>query len=80
MDSAANKTVRRTPATVRAALEDIQAHCLSSRDEWQRLMRMAEQRMDPAMMLYLARVRDRFAEIDRLAKDAAQGEYREWQP
>jgi hypothetical protein len=33
--------------------------------------------MDAAMMLYLAKIRDRFAEIDRLAKDAAQGEYKE---
>lgn len=77
MDTAANKVRRRTPETVRTALDDIQAHCLSSRDEWRRLMTMAEQRMDPAMMLYLAKIRDRFAEIDRLAKDAAQGEYRE---
>ena len=77
MESAASKTKKRTPETVKTALEDIQAHCLSSRDEWRRLMQMAEQRMDPAMMLYLAKIRDRFAEIDRLAKDAAQGEYRE---
>ena len=33
--------------------------------------------MDPAMMRYLALIRDRFAEIDRLAKDAANGEYKE---
>lgn len=77
MDTAANKTKRRTPETVKIALEDIQAHCLSSREDWQRLMDMAEKRMDPAMMLFLAKIRDRFAEIDRLAKDAAQGEYRE---
>ena len=77
MDTAANKTRRRTPDTVKTALEDIQAHCMSSRDDWQRLMRMAEKQMDAAMMLYLARIRDKFAEIDRLAKDAAQGEYRE---
>ena len=77
MDTAANKTRRRTPETVRAALEDIQAHCLNSRDDWQKLMRMAERQMDPAMMLFLAKIRDRLAEIDRLAKDAAQGEYKE---
>lgn len=77
MDTAANKVKRRTPDTVRNALEDIQAHCLNSRDDWQRLMKMAERQMDPAMMLFLAKIRDRFAEIDRLAKDAAQGEYRE---
>ena len=77
MDTAANKTRRRTPDTVKTALEDIQAHCMSSRDDWQRLMRMAEKQMDAAMMLYLARIRDKFAEIDRLAKDAARGEYKE---
>ena len=77
MESAASKTKRRTPETVKTALEEIQTHCLSSRDDWQKLMRMAERQMDAAMMLYLAKIRDRFAEIDRLAKDAAQGEYKE---
>jgi len=77
MDTAANKVKRRTPDTVKIALEEIQAHCLSSRKHWRKLMDMAEKRMDPAMMQFLALIRDEFAEIDRLAKDAAQGEYRE---
>lgn len=75
MDTAANKTVRRTPETVKNALGDIQAHCLDSRRAWRKLMDMAERNMEPAMMMYLAQIRDSFAEIDRLAKDAEKGVY-----
>lgn len=76
MDTAANKTARRTPGTVKLALGDIQAHCVESRVAWRRLMEMAERNMEPAMMRYLAVIRDNVAEIDRLARDAENGVYR----
>lgn len=76
MDTAANKTSRRTPGTVKLALGDIQAHCAGSRQSWRKLMEIAERNMEPRMMMYLAEIRDSFAEIDRLARDAENGVYR----
>jgi hypothetical protein len=70
-------TKTRVPNKTAWALEDISAHCMSSREDWQRLMDMAERRMDPHMMRYLAQLRDRLAEIERIAGDARNGEYRQ---
>jgi hypothetical protein len=38
-------------------------------------MSRAERNLDPAMMALLAKLRDDLAEIERLAKDAKNGEY-----
>ena len=38
-------------------------------------MGMAERNVDPAMMMLLGRLRDDIAVIERLAKDAINGEY-----
>jgi hypothetical protein len=57
------------------ALEDIVAICRTTRPEWQEAMERAEQRMDPQMLMALARMRDAFAEIERKARDARRGEY-----
>jgi len=57
------------------ALEDIAGHCGSARRQWRRAMDRAEKRNDAVMMASLARLRDRLAEIERLARDARQGKY-----
>ena len=38
-------------------------------------MDRAERKIDPLTMVALARLRDHMAEIERLAKDARQGQY-----
>lgn len=58
------------------ALEDIVARCLDANQHWDRAMTKAEQRLDPALMHALARLRDDLATIETLARDARQGEYR----
>lgn len=61
------------------ALEDIAARCQAARARWEQAMRLSEERMDPLMMLLLARLRDDLAEIERMAKDARHGDYHETQ-
>lgn len=57
------------------ALEDIVANCRDARRQWKRAMDRAERRVDPVMMASLAQLRDKVAEIERLARDARQGKY-----
>lgn len=59
------------------SLEDIIALCRVARPEWQKAMERAEERMDPIMLMALAKMRDAFAEIERKAKNARQGECHE---
>ena len=59
------------------ALEDILALCQDARKAWQRAMRQVEKGMDPIMMGSLAVIRDRLAEVERKARDARAGDYRE---
>lgn len=59
------------------ALEDITARCREGRERWRRAMALAEHNLDPAMMALLGRIRDDLAEIERIAKEARHGEYRE---
>lgn len=73
-------TPTRLPNKTQWALTDILAHCHSSRAAWRKLFDMAEQRVDPAMALYLARIRDHIAEIERIAAAASNGEYNESNP
>jgi len=59
------------------ALADIRVQCEQARRRWSKLFEMAEKRIDPALALYIAAIRDNIAEIDRLAADAANGDYNE---
>ncbi|MBX3050843.1 MAG: hypothetical protein KF753_05180 [Caldilineaceae bacterium] len=75
--TASAKTAERIPNKTQWALSDIADECLESRLQWDRLMKMAEQRVDPQMAMYLARLRDHIANIERIAVDAKSGEYNE---
>lgn len=57
------------------ALGDITARCMTASKRWDKAMGMAEKNVDPAMMMLLGRLRDDIATIERLAKDAMNGEY-----
>lgn len=57
------------------ALGDITARCMTASRRWDKAMGMAERNVDPAMMMLLGRLRDDIAVIERLAKDAINGEY-----
>lgn len=59
------------------ALEDITAHCHTACTRWDRAMSLAERNLDPLMMQLLGRLRDDLAKIERIAKDARNGEYQE---
>lgn len=61
------------------ALEDMIAFSRTARSAWQATMERAERRMDPVMMVSLARLRDCIAEIERLARDARDGRYEQHQ-
>ena len=59
------------------ALEDIMALCRQATGDWEDLLSYGQKGMDPVLLATLARLRHRIAEIERIAKDARQGEYRE---
>jgi hypothetical protein len=59
------------------ALEDITAICMEARGTWRQGMTRAEKTMDGVMMASLAILRDQLAEIERIARNARQGEYEE---
>ena len=59
------------------ALEDIQAICLDLRDVWRYCVDRATENQDPVMLAYLARFRDRLADIEATAHAARHGEYRD---
>lgn len=65
----------RIPNKTQWALGDILAHCKTATDRWERLMALAEQRIDPQAALQLAQMRHDIAEIRRLASDALEGNY-----
>lgn len=77
MATSASKTKERIPNKVGWALEDILAHCQGSRADWKKLVDISESKLDPMMALYLARIRDHMAEIQRTAAAAAEGRYDE---
>lgn len=70
-------TPTRVAPKTQYALADIRYQCEQARRRWSKLLEMAEKRIDPAMALYIAGIRDNIAEIDRLAADAANGDYNE---
>lgn len=57
------------------ALEDVVAICRNSDGDMKKLMRIAEQRSDPALALLLARLIRDFADIEMIARAARRGEY-----
>lgn len=57
------------------ALGDITARCMTASRRWDKAWSMAERNVDPAMMILLGRLRDDIAVIERLAKDAINGDY-----
>jgi hypothetical protein len=59
------------------ALRDILTRSEEARDDWKIVFKKAERQMDAQMMVCLARLRDKLADIERLAFDAQQGDYRE---
>lgn len=65
----------RLPNKTQWALCDITARCLVASKRWSKAMDMAERNVDPRMMQLLGRLRDDIAVIERLAKDAINGEY-----
>lgn len=65
----------RLPNKTQWALGDITARCMVASKRWEKAMGMAERNVDPAMMMLLGRLRDDIAVIERLAKDAINGEY-----
>jgi len=48
---------------------------MTASKRWDKVMGMAERNVDPLMMQLLGRLRDDIAVIERLAKDAINGEY-----
>lgn len=59
------------------ALEDITSHCQTACKRWDKAMSLAERNLDPLMMQLLGRLRDDIAKIERVAKDARNGQYTE---
>lgn len=59
------------------ALEDIIAHCLAARRELIVAIGRAERQLDAPQLASLARLGNTIAEIDRLAREARQGQYNE---
>jgi hypothetical protein len=57
------------------ALEDIVALCIEAQEDWKSAIEQAEKRMDPTMLLSLAMLRDRIAQIQEIARLARQGQY-----
>jgi hypothetical protein len=59
------------------ALENIVAVTMDGREHWRTAFQRAERAMDANMMHALAGLRDDLAEIERIARMARNGEYRE---
>ena len=59
------------------ALEDIIAATIDARDAWRDAMKQADRTMDVVLVVSLAKLSDRLAEIERKARDARQGDYNE---
>lgn len=57
------------------ALEDITGACLAARRELDELIRRSERHMDARLMAAVARLSQRIAEVEELARDARQGKY-----
>lgn len=70
-------TRERLPNKTQWALGDIVALCNEAREDWNAMLKKAERQMDPLQVVYLARLRDHLAAIERKAADALNGEYRE---
>lgn len=59
------------------ALQDITVACKETRVHYKAAMKRAENDVDPAMMLLLAKILERVTKIERKAILALQGEYEE---
>ena len=57
------------------ALEDIVALCREAQRDWEQAIEQAEKKMDPIMLLSLALLRDRIAQIEQIARLARSGQY-----
>jgi hypothetical protein len=57
------------------ALEDILSACGNARTAWTAVFEIAKRRMDPAMLVGLAEIRDNIATVERKARLARAGEY-----
>ena len=57
------------------ALEDIIALCQTARRDLDQAIKQAEKHMNPVLLTAVARLSQRVAEIEALARDARQGEY-----
>jgi hypothetical protein len=69
----------RLPNKTQWALLDTVARCKTATARWDKAMLMAERNLDPALMMVLGRLRDDIAVIERLAKDALNGDYEQGQ-
>lgn len=74
-DRTDDRTKSRIPNKTGWALEDIVSAANRASTHWDGAMKRAEKHMDTVMILHLARLRDRLAEIERLASDALEGKY-----
>jgi hypothetical protein len=68
-------TRERIPNKVQWALRDITDLCDEARPEWYAALGQAERDSNVAQVVYLARVRDILAKIERRASAALNGEY-----
>lgn len=65
----------RLPNKTQWALADIVARLLTANKRWERAMAHAERNLDPVMMQHLAHLRNDMAFVERMSKDALNGEY-----
>lgn len=70
-----NKT--RVPNKVQWGLADIIAESRDARSDWNRAMKAAERDINPEIVVLLAHLGSRLANIELRAKDALNGEYYE---
>lgn len=70
-------TKTRVPNKVGWALDEIGTACLNAGRAWRIVQEEALKRQDPLMLGKLGTIRDEIARIERLARDARNGEYRE---